>query len=183
MSDSLKKCDTWLINIKIVANIRYQEDVYDRMWSPYNQTDWKQISTSLTVNTNSSSFHLPQDTLKTPATPANASEPLIDFEFPESSNDKVYIYLHFAEVQALRANETREFDISLNGVSINDSYRPLYLQSETIRNPAPVICENSKCIIKLSKSAKSTHPPLLNAIEGFAVADFRQSETDDNDGT
>ncbi|XP_019085759.1 PREDICTED: probable LRR receptor-like serine/threonine-protein kinase At1g07560 [Camelina sativa] len=110
--------------------LRYSEDVYDRMWNYYNQTDWKQISTSLTVNT-SDSFRLPQNAIKTAATSANASEPLIDIEFPESANDKVYIYLHFAEVEALKANETREFDISLNGESIKESYKPLYLQSET----------------------------------------------------
>ncbi|XP_010412591.2 PREDICTED: putative receptor-like protein kinase At3g46340 [Camelina sativa] len=110
--------------------LRYSEDVYDRMWNSYNQTDWKEISTSLTVNT-SDSFRLPQNAIKTAATSANASEPLIDIEFPESANDKVYIYLHFAEVQALKGNETREFDISLNGESIKDSYKPLYLQSET----------------------------------------------------
>nr|VDD50894.1 unnamed protein product [Brassica oleracea] len=39
------------------------------MWNSYNQSDWTQISTSLTVNTNSNSFH----TLKTAATPENAS--------------------------------------------------------------------------------------------------------------
>ncbi|ESQ37354.1 hypothetical protein EUTSA_v10003004mg, partial [Eutrema salsugineum] len=160
--------------------IRYPDDVYDRIWNSYIQSDWKQISTSLTVNI-SNSFRLPQDALKTAATPANASAPLIDLEFPESSNAKVYIYLHFAELQVLRVNETREFDISLNGVSINDSYSPLYLQSDTVRNPFPVLCEDRTCIIKLSKSGKSTHPPLLNAIEGFTVADFRQAETEDND--
>ncbi|CAN7110834.1 unnamed protein product, partial [Brassica rapa subsp. narinosa] len=53
-------------------------------------------------------------------------EALIDIEFPEFPTDTVYIYLHFAEVEVLRANETREFNISLNGVSINDSYSPLY---------------------------------------------------------
>lgn len=152
------------------------------MWNSYNQTDWKQISTSVTVNT-SDSFHLPQAALNTAATPLNASAPLIDIEYPDSANDKVYIYLHFAEVQALKANETREFDISLNGVSIKDSYKPLYLQADTVSNPSPVICPGAECIIKLSKSAKSTHPPLLNAVEGFAVADFLQSESDENDGT
>ncbi|XP_010507237.1 PREDICTED: putative receptor-like protein kinase At3g46340 [Camelina sativa] len=162
--------------------LRYSEDVYDRMWNSYNQTDWKEISTSLTVNT-SDSFRLPQNAIKTAATSANASEPLIDIEFPESANDKVYIYLHFSEVHALKANETREFDISLNGESIKDSYKPLYLQSETLSNPSPVICTGQKCIVKLTRSGKSTHPPLLNAIEGFAVADFLQSETDENDGT
>ena len=108
---------------------------------------------------------------------------LIDIEFPEFPTDKVYIYLHFAEVEVLRANETREFNISLNGVSINDSYRPLYLQFETMHNQSPVTCENRNCIIKLTRTGKSTHPPLLNAVEGFGVADFRQSETDANDGT
>lgn len=167
---------------KIVAKNRYPEDIYDRMWSSYiDEKDWKQISTTLTVN-NSNSFRVPQDALKTAATSANASAPLIDTEYPITSNDKVYLYLHFAEVQDLRSNETREFDISLNGESLKDSYRPLYLQSDTVDNPSPVICKDRECIIKLSKSGKSTHPPLINAIEGFVVADFRQSETDDNDG-
>lgn len=165
-----------------MAKNSYPKDVYDRIWASYNQTDWKQISTSLTVNT-SNSFRVPQDALKTAATSTNASAPLIDIEYPTSSSDKVYIYLYFAEVQALQANETREFDITLNGESIKDSYRPLYLQSDTVSNPSPVICEDRECIVKLSKSGKSTHPPLLNAVEGFEVADFRQSETDDNDGT
>ncbi|ESQ37349.1 hypothetical protein EUTSA_v10003094mg [Eutrema salsugineum] len=161
--------------------LRYEEDVYDRMWNYYNQSDWKQISTSLTENTGSNRFRLPQDALKTAVTPANTSAPLIIIDVPESANDKVYIDLHFAEVQVLQANETREFDISLNGVSINDSYRPLYLQSETIHNPSPVLCENQMCIVTLTKSSKSTHPPLLNAIEGFAVADFPKADTEDND--
>ncbi|KAJ0240357.1 Leucine-rich repeat protein kinase family protein [Hirschfeldia incana] len=120
------------------------------MWNYYNQTDWKQISTSLTVNTNSNSFRLPQDSLKTAVTPKNASEAFIDIEYPEFSIDKVYIYLHFAE-------------------------------SETIHNQSPVTCENRNCIIKLTRTGKSTHPPLLNAVEGFAVAEFRQSKTDAND--
>ncbi|CAL9247440.1 unnamed protein product [Arabidopsis halleri] len=160
--------------------LRYPEDVYDRMWNSYTETDWKQISTSLTVNT-SNSFRLPQDALKTAATPVNASAPLIDIEYPDSSNDKVYIYLHFAEVQVLKANETREFEISVNGESIDDSYRPLYLQSETVQTPSPIICQDKECVVKLSKSGKSTHPPLLNAVEGFAVVEFLQSESDEND--
>lgn len=168
--------------LKIMAMNRYPEDVYDRMWNSYTETDWKQISTSLTVNT-SNSFRLPQNALKTAVTPVNASAPLIDIEYPDSSNDKVYLYLHFAEVQVLKANETREFEISVNGESIDDSYRPLYLQSETVQTPSTIICQDRKCIVKLSKSGKSTHPPLLNAIEGFAVAEFLQSESDENDGT
>ena len=167
--------------LKIVAMNRYPKDIYDRIWSPYIEPYWNQISTSLTVSTNS--FRLPQDALKTAATPVNASAPFIDFESPNSSSDKVYIYLHFAEVQVLRANETREFAISVNGEVIDDSYMPLYLQSETVQTPSPIICQDQECIIELSKSGKSTHPPLLNAIEGFAAVEFLQSESEENDGT
>ncbi|CAN6923890.1 unnamed protein product, partial [Brassica oleracea] len=43
-------------------------------WNSYNQSDWTQISTSLTVNTNSNSFRLTQNALKTVVIPENASE-------------------------------------------------------------------------------------------------------------
>lgn len=132
-------------------------DVHDRMWGSYFEDGWRQISTSLTVNT-SDSFHLPQTAVITAAIPANDSATFIDTVYPDLSQDRVFIYLHFAEVQALRANETREFNISINGESVADSYRPLYLQSKTVNNKLPFICENMECIIKLSKTKNSTHP-------------------------
>jgi len=101
-------------------------DVHDRMWESYFDDDWTQISTSLTVNT-SDSFRLPQAALITAATPAKDGPSYIGITFSTSSEERFFIYLHFSEVQALRANETREFNISINGESVADLYRPVYL--------------------------------------------------------
>ncbi|CAD5325012.1 unnamed protein product [Arabidopsis thaliana] len=161
-------------------DIRFPMDVHDRMWTSGFEGDWTQISTSLTVNT-SDSFRLPQAALITAATLANDSAPIIDFTFPTFSEERIFIYLHFSEVQALRANETREFNISINGESVADLYRPVYLQSKTVNNKLPIICENMECLIELSRTQSSTHPPMINAIEIFLVSELLQSETYEND--
>ncbi|CAA7036745.1 unnamed protein product [Microthlaspi erraticum] len=159
---------------------RYPDDAYDRAWISYFQDDWKQISTGLTVNT-SDSFRLPQAALKTAGIPAFGSSTFVDKEYPDSSQDRVYMYLHFSEVQVLAANETREFDISFNNDSVIQSYKPVYLQSKTVYNKLPVICEDKECVLSLKKTPKSTHPPMLNAIEVFTVTEFLQSETFESD--
>ncbi|KAG7633476.1 Protein kinase domain [Arabidopsis suecica] len=139
-----------------VEDIRFPMDVHDRMWGSYFEDDWTQISTSLTVNT-SDSFRLPQAALITAATPAKDGPSYIGITFYTSSEERFFIYLHFSEVQALRANETREFNISINGESVADLYRPL------------------------SRTQSSTHPPMINAIEIFLVSELLQSETYEND--
>lgn len=160
---------------------RYPDDAYDRAWVSYFEDDWKQISTGLTVNT-SDSFRLPQAALKTAGIPANGSSTFVDREYPGTSQDRVFIYLHFSEVQVLAANESREFDISFEDKTIIQSFKPVYLQSKTVYNKLPVICEDEECILSLKKSGNSTHPPMLNAVEVFTVSEFRQADTFGNDG-
>ncbi|XP_010425884.1 PREDICTED: putative receptor-like protein kinase At3g46340 [Camelina sativa] len=179
-SGSLKTFNRFYFSTSKEDHQRYPNDVYDRMWKPYFASWWKQISTSFTVNT-SDSFLLPQFTVTTAATPANTSAPLNHAIYLEFPTCKVFMYLHLSEVQALRANESREFDILLSGESVYDFYSPKYLQSNTVGNPSPIICEDGICNLELSKSSKSTHPPLLNALEIFTVAELPQSETDEND--
>lgn len=116
----------------------------------------------------------------TAATPANANASLAGvLEFP---NEKLYLYLHFSEIQVLKANESREFEIFWNKKLVYNAYSPVYLQTKTIRNPAPVTCEGGECILEMIKTERSTLPPLLNAVEVFTVVEFPQPETDASDG-
>jgi len=39
-----------------------------------------------------------------------------------------------------------------------------------------------ECLIELSRTQSSTHPPMINAIEIFLVSELLQSETYENDG-
>ena len=121
--------------------------------------------------------------MATGATPLNEKDTLNatwDVEPPAN----FYTYMqYFAEIQTLRANDTREFDIKLNGKYLYGPYSPKPLQAETIRlNIKPKQCDGGACILQLAKTLKSTLPPLLNAMEVFTVIDFPQMETNDNDG-
>lgn len=142
--------------------------------------EWTNISTDLDVFS-SNKYAPPQDALKNAATPTNASAPL-KIEWSSANPDaQYYLYTHFAELQDLQANETREFNILWNG---ENYYGPLTpgKYSLTILSRSPRTCEGVRCSVQLIRTNISTLPPLLNAYEVYTVIQFPQSETDESDG-
>ncbi|CAA0384665.1 unnamed protein product [Arabidopsis thaliana] len=160
--------------------ITFPNDAYDRIWVPYLDSNWKMISTETKVN-DTGSFNLPHAVVTTAAIPTNASESMTYTNFLPFPSDKIFYFLHFSEVQVLGANETREFDILLNGKFIAESYRPEYMQPKTVLNSYPVTCGEGKCMFELRKTERSTLPPLLNAVELYIVVETPQAETNEND--
>ncbi|KAJ0250749.1 LRR receptor-like serine/threonine-protein kinase [Hirschfeldia incana] len=161
--------------------VRYPLDVHDRLWSPFFMSDWKLLKTSLSVNTSDDDYDIPEDVLVTAATPANVSLPLTISWNVETPNDLFYAYLHGAEIQSLRDNDTREFNITAGP---NVSYGPVSpeeLQVDTLYNTSPVKCDGGSCHLQLIRTLNSTLPPLLNAMEAFVVVEFPQSETNADD--
>ncbi|XP_023638653.1 putative receptor-like protein kinase At3g46340 [Capsella rubella] len=159
---------------------RFPEDIKDRIWEPYFESEWTQISTTLKANNSDDGYFVPRNVLMTAAIPANASAPLSFTGELDSPNDELYLYLHFSEVQALRANESREFDILWSGDVVYEALRPEYLNITIIHSP-PLTCEGGKCNLQLKRTKNSTLPPLLNAIEVYTVLKFPQLETNKND--
>lgn len=162
----------------------YSGDICDRVWVPYFYMGWTQISTTLDVVT-SNRYAPPQDALKSAATPTNASAPLttgwsLDDPDPDA---QYYVYAHFAELQELQANESREFNILLNGQHFYGPLTTSKLELITVVNQSPLRCSGGRCILQLIRTNKSTHPPLINAYEIYTAIQFPQSETDENDGT
>ncbi|KAK7261755.1 hypothetical protein RIF29_28074 [Crotalaria pallida] len=160
--------------------VRYPDDVYDRTWRPYNSNEWKEINTSLTIDEGATSYNFlplaPSTVLRTAAIPANVSGNIDLHHFlPKYINGSTYyVYLYFAEIQKLEANQVREFNIFVNGgILNNDPINPLYLQSKyyisAISEP------NSE--LWINKTSRSSLPPLINAIEVYMSKDFLQSET------
>lgn len=128
----------------------------------------------------------PSEIMSTAITPTNASEPLV-YTWFTYQNKAYYVYLHFSEIQKLKANQSRSFDIFLNGELY---YGPLvldYLNVTTIYSTSPLhITANSfgfgNYTFSLIKRKNSTLPPILNAIEIYTSVDFSQSETSRDDG-
>ncbi|XP_010521848.1 PREDICTED: probable LRR receptor-like serine/threonine-protein kinase At5g59680 isoform X2 [Tarenaya hassleriana] len=161
-------------------SIRFRNDIHDRIWTSYFLSGWRQINTTLNVNA-SNGYNPPQSALATAATPTNASAPLIMLWLLDSRDDEVYFYLHFSEIQDLGSNDTREFAISLNLNSSNTVLSPQKLQINTIYSTYASKCFIGICTLQLIRTARSTLPPLLNAVELYTIIQFPQPETDQND--
>lgn len=113
--------------------------------------------------------------MRSAATPENASEPLIFSLTPADSSSKFYVYMHFAEIEELQANQSRAFNISLNGNYLHGPVVPSYLYTTTVYTPS--VLSGEKYQFSIHKTENSTLPPILNAIEFYLVQELAQSET------
>lgn len=120
--------------------------------------------------------------MATGATPLNDNETLNITWNVEPSSTKFYTYMHFTELQTLRANDTREFNVMLNGKYSLGPYSPIRLKTDTKIHDKPEQCDDGACLLQLVKTSKSTLQPLISAIEAFTVIDNPQVETDSVEG-
>ncbi|KAF7843439.1 putative LRR receptor-like serine/threonine-protein kinase [Senna tora] len=152
---------------------RYPEDPLDRIWTPYNSIDWTTISAPLEASGEYDS--VPSRVMRTAATPANGSDSIY-FKF--SYNASVYyLNLYLAEVQKHGPNQTREFNIFIDGVLKYSNFQPQFLKT-----PYPLDSYNytnsyGTLDVLIKRTNRSTLPPILNAIEMYIVRDTSQRET------
>ncbi|KAF3516999.1 hypothetical protein DY000_02059289 [Brassica cretica] len=161
--------------------VRYDEDINDRTWVPYIDKNNSVIRTDVAVDT-SNFYNVPQVVARTAAIPVDESQPLtIDWTLDEVTAQS-YIYMHFAEIQNLKANETREFNITYNGGKRwFDYFRPPNFSITTIFNPRAVSSPDGKFNFTFSMTSNSTLPPLINALEIYKVLDLSLLETNQDE--
>ncbi|PPD81944.1 hypothetical protein GOBAR_DD21123 [Gossypium barbadense] len=154
---------------------RYNDDIYDRIWSPYNSPSWNIVSTSSEINSNENGYRAPLEVIRTSAVPRNGSDRL---EFSWTADDdasKFYVYMYFAEVQQLAKNQTRKFNISWNGSLIFGPLVPRYLFAATILNSEAFTGKEHH--ISIYKTADANLPPILNAIEVYMAKQLDELPT------
>ncbi|XP_062155808.1 LRR receptor-like serine/threonine-protein kinase IOS1 [Alnus glutinosa] len=162
---------------------RYGYDVYDRVWMPTDNSYFKatDLSTSLPIDSQShNDYRPPSVVMSTAVTPINGSAPL---EFNWDSDAKTteyYIYIHFAEIVKLEANQSRSFNITLNGKYWYGPLAPNYLSTTSLYSPS-ALSGAATYYFSIFKTETSTLPPIMNAIEIYSVKYFLQSETDQGD--
>ncbi|KAF8084052.1 hypothetical protein N665_0736s0012 [Sinapis alba] len=165
----------------IGGSIRYPEDVYDREWEPMIY-DFDFLNTSVNVNS-STPYELPQEVISKAVLNQKVTEKLTFDWYADTIEDhQALIYLHFAEIQTLGGNETREFDIIWIGDEVNFSskaYRPPTLQLETLWNPSPI--QGSSYTVELVMTQRSTLPPMISAMEAYTIIHFPDAETNPED--
>ncbi|KAK7255507.1 hypothetical protein RIF29_28920 [Crotalaria pallida] len=164
---------------------RYKDDVYDRIWLPYPPDKrWTQLNASLTnENLSQTAYKPPAVVMSTAATPINASASF-DFHWDDDNllDAQYYVCMHFTEVQKLAPNETRSFDITLNGDHWYGPLVPLYQKTTTIYSTSAFTGGSGTGFqFSLIKTENSTLPPIINGVEIYMVIDLSHSETEQDD--
>ncbi|MED6146637.1 hypothetical protein PIB30_036427 [Stylosanthes scabra] len=156
---------------------RYKDDPYDRIWEPYWDDEWTELSGRLSNDDFSQNdFKPPAVVLETAATPINPTASL-DFHWEDDgdadnneTHHQYFFYLHFLELQKLPANQTRSFKITINGIS-GDNVELIYADVITrhrLRPPYGL----KKNRISLFRSESDSLPPIINALEIYLAKDF-----------
>ncbi|VVB00534.1 unnamed protein product [Arabis nemorensis] len=157
---------------------RYGIDVFDRVWIPFNFGNWSQISTNQTVNVNND-YQPPEIVMATASVPTDPDEPMNITLVGVERTVRFYVFMHFAEIQELSSNETREFNIVYNDKHIYGPFRPLNFTTTSVFTPTEVVADaNGQYIFSIQRTGNSTLPPLLNAMEVYMVNLLSQQETE-----
>ena len=92
------------------------------------------------------------------------------------------MYMHFAEVEDLKG-QIREFTISVNNESYGGPVAPRYLFSDTVYSKYSMNGSTTKeLFISLTRTNRSTLPPIINALEVYRLQELSQLSTQQNDG-
>ncbi|PON46762.1 Malectin-like carbohydrate-binding domain containing protein [Trema orientale] len=165
--------------------LRYKGDAYDRLWESLEAKIWSPFihNDSLTDENSiaKNNYTVPFIIMNTAYTRSRSSSDGYNMNLRWnnlSNTSEYYFYMHFAELQQLRANQTREFNIYINGGSWYGPMVPNYLSTTTIYSPAGWTADSEGQIdIWLNSTGNSNLPPLINAMEMYVLKDLSQQET------
>ena len=163
--------------------LRYPTDVYDRVWTPFNYNSSTILSTSLLIDSQSNNYYQPPSiVMSTASTPINVSAPLeLNWNSQNATSSQYYVYMHFAQVVNLKANQSRSFNVTVNGKFFYGPIVPQYLYTFTVYSTSILaIAQNYDLLI--SKTKSSTLPPILNALEIYSIRDLSKPGTNQQDG-
>lgn len=120
--------------------------------------------------------------MKNAAIPVNPNKTWYFWWTLDDISAQSYVYMHFAEIQTLKASDVREFNITYNGGLNWYSYmRPPNLSISTIFNPRAVTSSDGVFNFTFTMTGNSTLPPLINALEVYTVLDVTQLGTDQDE--
>ena len=151
---------------------------------PYNKLGWTDLSTLLSIDDSQHDhdYQPPSVVMSTAATPVNGNDPLEFSWDSEYATSEYYIYMHFAEVVKLQPNQSRSFNITINGDHWYGPLTPDYLKANTLYSTSAT-SGSAKYEVSIFKTENSTLPPIINAFEIYSVKYFNESETNQGDGT
>ncbi|GLJ45717.1 hypothetical protein SUGI_0962130 [Cryptomeria japonica] len=163
------------------SSIRYPDDDYDRIWSGQGTgTGLSYMTTSNKIDT--SNINLPSSVMSTAWVPTNVSSKGVYVSWDFDQIGLYYFAVSFAELEVLKPNDTREFNISIGGTLWYGNEKPSFLVGNTVySSPTYMILSTGQTKFSLVATTRSTLPPLINAWEIYRFSSVLVNGTDSND--
>ncbi|KAL3720892.1 hypothetical protein ACJRO7_005664 [Eucalyptus globulus] len=164
------------------SSIRHPDDVYDRIWAPINYDAFLTLNTTSAIDlfddNDAYKFKIPGEVLQTAQTAKNASFSMDIWWDTSSSATKWVVYFHFVEIGRLTNGLQSELTISTNDNQ--------FVKTVTLEYLKPVVVvstpmSGSKITFSFASTDKSGNPPILNAVEIYAVSDLPNVPTAQDD--
>ncbi|XP_076881829.1 putative leucine-rich repeat receptor-like protein kinase At2g19210 [Bidens hawaiensis] len=163
------------------GTIRYEADKYDRLWGPISWANSTYLYTFDKVSTALfTTIDPPSEVMSDAITPKYPQESFNINWTPDHTTDKFFMYMHFAEIEILKRNQKREFNIFLNGNLSYGPFFPLNHSTTTIYSTEPEFIA-PKYTLTINKTKNSTLPPIINALELYTLKQLPQNQTNDQD--
>ena len=122
------------------------------------------------------------DVLRTSSIAEGANDPIQFYWDTTNPTEQFYIYMHFVEVEKLQTNQSREFNIYINGFLWNDEpFVPGYLSVTTFYSRGPKTGETRYRVI-INRTESSTLPPIISGYEIYTAKNFSNLGTNETDG-
>ncbi|CAA6674996.1 unnamed protein product [Spirodela intermedia] len=159
------------------GSTRYPVDPYDRIWfENFNPTGWRTVRATGEIIRPESDWRLvPAEVLRT----ATVAESLT-FSFSSDPQEKLYVFMYFAELQRLGSNETREINVFSSGELWYGPYRPKYMTAEILYTFRPGTGTSHNYTLLATEN--STLPPIINAREVYSLKQLEELPTGGRDG-
>ncbi|XP_022144106.1 LRR receptor-like serine/threonine-protein kinase IOS1 isoform X2 [Momordica charantia] len=160
---------------------RFSFDVYDRIWSSFEDNVLTRESTNLTVDAiRRDGYQMPSVVMKTAYTPMGIGWEAMEFGWETVDSSQYYVFLHFAEIVKLQPNQSRVFNITHNGNHFYGPLIPSYLSTQTVSSENPLDAADSH-IFSFIPIENATLPPIINALEIYSVKDISELEANQGD--
>ncbi|XP_039158947.1 senescence-induced receptor-like serine/threonine-protein kinase [Eucalyptus grandis] len=160
------------------GNIRYPDDVYDRIWNNRTFRDWRKLNQGASasdLSNNYNSYKVPGDVLQT------AQAPIVYSLISPNVTAKWIVYFHFAETQILPSGQQRSFTVSTGDGQFMQTVRLEYLKSVTVVSP-PLSGSTISFLFKATTGQSGYPPPIINAMEIFQIQELPNVPTAQDDG-
>ncbi|XP_048568123.1 putative leucine-rich repeat receptor-like serine/threonine-protein kinase At2g19230 [Triticum urartu] len=162
--------------------VRYPSDPHDRVWKVLaNLRSWNPANTTGTVRyVAGDQFEVPSAVMQTAATVDDGFSLRFYWGAYESNKELDYFaVLHMAELRRLNGSETRICEVYLNnGLWYSKPFSPEFRYSSSMFG---MVAGSTEYSFRIEPTAKSTLPPLLNALEIYVMVPTAERATHGGD--